>query len=136
MDAANVLEAFDAALSAHDPEAALALLAEDAEVRYEPPPPPPGRAVYRGRAEIRSLIVGLVAQGVKVQAEGYRAEGERALSQGRRVYAAGHEALGGNPVALEGEALVRRGRIVALTFTFGPESLARIRAAVAARQQG
>ncbi len=125
----TALQAFDAALTAHDLEGALALLAGDAAIRYQPPPPPPARALYVGRQEIRGLLEGLIAQGVAVQAEGYVAQGERALSRGRRVYAAGHVALGCNPVALEGEAVVRGGKIVSLTFTFGAESLACIRAA-------
>ena len=129
---AALLQAFDERLSAHDLEGTLALLADDATIRYEPPPPPPARAAYAGREEIRGLVEGLIAQEVAVQAEGYSAEGERALSRGRCVYAAGHEALGGNPVVLEAEAVVRRGRIQSLTFTFGPECIARIRAAAAA----
>jgi hypothetical protein len=132
-DPAAILQAFDEALTAHDQEAALALLADEAVVRYQPPPPPPAPAVYRGKGEIRGLVRGLIAQGVAVQAEGYEAEGERARSRGRRVYAAGHERLGGNPVALEGEAIVRGGRIDSVTFTFSPESLARMRAAAAAQ---
>lgn len=128
-----MLEAFDAALSAHDLEGALALLAGDAAIRYEPPPPPPARAAYAGEEEIRGLIRGLIAQGVAVQAEGYESDGERALSCGRCVYAQGHEALGGNPVTLEAEAVVRGGRIRSLTFTFGAECIARIHAAAARR---
>lgn len=135
-DPAAVLRTFDVALNAHDPDAALALFAEGAVVRYEPAPPPPARAVYNGREEIRGLIEALIAQGVAVQVGEYRAEGERASSRGRAVYAAGHERLGGNPVILEGEAVVRGGKIVSLTFTFSPESLARIRAAATTRSQG
>ncbi len=129
-ESSAVLRALDAALNAHDPDAALALFAADAVIRYEPPPPPPGRAIYRGRQEIADLIRGLIEQGVAVEVEAYEAEGERVRSRGRRVYAAGHERLGGNPVALEGEAVVRHGEIVALTFTFSPEAVARIRAAL------
>lgn len=131
---AGLLRAFDAALNAHDVEGALALLADDATIRYEPPPPPPARAAYHGKGEIRRLIQGLVAQEVAVRAEGYEGVGARAVSRGRCVYAAGHEALGCNPVALEGEATERGGRIMSLTFTFGVESLEKIRAATAARR--
>lgn len=131
--AAALLQAFDAALSAHDLEGALALLADEATVRYEPPPPLRAPALYQGRREIRGLLEGLIAQGVAVQADGYTAAGERAHSHGRRVYATGHEALGGNPITLEGEAVVRGGKIVALTFTFSREAVERMGAAPAAR---
>ena len=132
---ATVLAALDAALNAHDPNAALALFADDAVVRYEPPPPSPAPALYRGKREIRGLIEQLITQHVRVQAEGYSATGERATSHRRAVYAAGHERLGGNPILLEAEALVRGSKIASLTFTFSPESLARMRAAGAAQGQ-
>jgi len=134
-DPATVLAALDAALTAHDLGAALALFADDAVVRYEPPPPSPAPDRYKGKQEVRGLLERLIAQGVRVEAEGYSAAGERATSRGRAVYAAGHERLGGNPVLLEAEALVREGKIASLTFTFGPESLARMRAALAAPGQ-
>jgi len=130
-DPADVLAALDAALNGHDLGAALALFADDATVRYEPPPPAPAPALYRGKQEIRSLLERLIAQGVRVEAEGYSANGEQARSHGRAVYAAGHERLGGNPVVLEAEALIREGKITSLTFTFHPESLARMREATA-----
>lgn len=135
MDPAEALAALDAALNAHDLGAALALFADGAVVRYEPPPPAPAPALYRGKQEIRGLLERLIAQGVRVESEGYSASGERATSHGRAVYAAGHERLGGNPVFLEAEALVREGKIASLTFTFSPESLARMRAAAAAQGQ-
>jgi hypothetical protein len=132
-DPAQILRTFDAALNAHDLEAAMDLFADDAVVRYVPPPPRPARAVYTGKEEIRGLMQALIAEGYNVEAERYEVDGGRVTSRDRRVFAARHEQLGGNPVVVTCEATVRAGRIEAMTICFSPESSRRIEAAIATR---
>ncbi len=132
---AATLQAFDAALNAHDLEGVMRLFAESAVVRYVPAPPPPSPATYVGKGEVRTLIERLIAENIRVEPEQYEAEGERVISRDRKTCAAGHEKLGCNPVILTCEAIVHRGRIEEMTFAFSPESLARLRAAMVQRRQ-
>ncbi len=132
-DPVTVLRAFDAALNAHNLEAALGLFAEGATVRYEPAPPRPAPATYTGLADIRALLAELIAQNVAVEAEDYRAEGERVICPERRMFAARHEEMGGNPVVVTCDAVIREDRIEEMTIIFSPESLRRMQAALAGR---
>lgn len=134
-DPAAVLTALDAALNAHNLEAALSCFADDAVVRYEPPPPPPSPATYVGREAIRGLLQTLIAENIHVQAEPYQVEGEWVTCRERRIFADRHERMGGNPVIVTCDSIVRAGKIEALVMTFSPESLQRIQAALA-RQTG
>jgi hypothetical protein len=65
MDPAAVMDAYTAAINAHDIEAALAFVADDAV--YERP-----TGQFKGKAEIRGFIEGLIARDVKVELIGER----------------------------------------------------------------
>ena len=65
MDPAEVMDAYTAAINAHDVEAALALVADDAV--YERP-----TGQFSGHDEIRGFIEGLIARDVKVEVIGDR----------------------------------------------------------------
>ena len=100
-DPAAVMDAYTAAINAHDVEKALSYVADDA-VYHRP------AGDFNGKGEIRGFIEGLIARNVKVELIGQRAvEGERVTWQS-------HVTLE-NPaqdIMNNSESIVRNGKIV------------------------
>jgi hypothetical protein len=126
-DPAAVLAAFDAALNAGDADAALALFADDAVVRSQ-------TAVYTGKEEIGRWLRSVVDQHIRIELIGGRRVDGDTETHSARVSVDDLRRLG---VTLEGtaESVVREGKIRTYSFSYTPESLARLQAAQA-RAQG
>lgn len=106
-DPAAVMDAYTAAINAHDVEAALALVAEDA-VYHRPV------GAFQGREEVRGFIEGLFARQVQVELIGDRTvDGER-VTWRSRVSLIDPENPDGPPIELlnDSESIVRDGLIV------------------------
>jgi uncharacterized protein (TIGR02246 family) len=125
-----VKNAFDAALNAHDVDAALATFADDAVFRT------PGGMVLTGKPQIRPYLQGLVAENYRaevvetrqVAADTVTSRGHIAVDQFRRLGLASVEATA--------EAVVRGGRITSFATALTPAGVARVQAAQAAAARG
>lgn len=122
-DPMAVVTAFNAAVNAHDVDAALALFAPDAVVRF-PNQPPPNE--YRGTQEIRTWLAADAAQHIQVATENVQVAGERVTWTGR-VDIDDLRPLG---ITLVGtvEATVRDGTIASFSFTLSDETVAKLAA--------
>ncbi len=105
-DPAEVMDAYTAAINAHDVEGALALVDDDAVYGR-----PTGQ--FNGKEEIRGFIEGLVARDVHIELLGERrVEGEQVSWQSRVTLSDPEDEFINNS-----ESIVRDGRIVAHTAT-------------------
>jgi len=105
VDPAEVIDAYTAAINAHDVEGALTYVADSAVyVR------PGGQFIWK--EEIRGFIEGLIAQNVRVELVGERqVEGDR-VSWTSRVYLDDPANPGAGPRQNRSESVVRDGLIV------------------------
>lgn len=109
-DPAAVMDAYTAAINAHDVEKALSYVADDAV--YDRP-----TGQFNGKEETRGFIEGLVARNVKVELVGERqVDGER-VSWSSHVTLADPENPNGPPVEImnNSQSIVRNGKIVSHT---------------------
>ena len=106
-DPAAVMDAYTAAINAHDVEAALALVADD--VIYHRP-----TGDFNGKEAVRGFIEGLIARNVRVELVGQRTvDGER-VSWRSHVFLADPENPDGPLLEImnNSESIVRNGKIV------------------------
>lgn len=111
-DPAAVMDAYTAAINAHDVEAALQYVADDAV--YERP-----TGQFTGKAEVRSFIEGLIAQNVQVELIGERmVDGEKVTWQSQ-VTLTDPQNPGGPPLVIlnNSESIIRDGKIIFHTAT-------------------
>jgi ketosteroid isomerase-like protein len=114
-DPASIVWAYVEALNAHDLEAALALFADDAEVRVVPPPRGTNGA-FRGKDEINVYLHRNVFRDVRVEVRDLRATGDR-VSYTALVSNRSLEARRLRPVERKIEVVVRGGRISSYAAT-------------------
>lgn len=122
-----VVEAYDATLNAGNVDAALALFADDATLQT--PPQPGATGMYRGRAEMRPVLQGFVANNIR-----YDVTGPRQVNGDRVTWTNTHaidpwRRLGIAPLAGTGDATVRDGKITSLTVGLTLESAMKLQAA-------
>lgn len=128
-DPVAVLNAFNAAVNAHDVDAALALFAPDAIAQFPNQPPP---NVYRGTQEIRTWLQADAAQHIQVTASNVKVTGDR-VTWDASIVIDDVRPLG---ISLDGsaEAVIQNGKIGSFTFTLSDETLAKLQAATAQPQ--
>jgi SnoaL-like domain len=131
-DPAAAARAYIAALNAGNVEAALGLFADDATYTISPPSVVTGQAVIVGRDGLRPFLTTLVAEHVSIREGGTaRVAGERATG----VLTVSNDAqrrLGLAALEAEYELVLQGDKIKAFTFTYTPDSVARVHAATAA----
>jgi ketosteroid isomerase-like protein len=129
-DPVSVFNAFNAAVNAHDVEAALAFFADDAVVQFPNQPPP---NVYRGKPEIHDWLQADAAQHIQVRTENVQGIGDTVTCIGKIDI----DALRPLGITLEGpaEAVVQGGKITSFTFTLSQDTLTKLQA-IAAQPQG
>jgi ketosteroid isomerase-like protein len=123
-DPASVFQAFNAAVNAHDVDAALAFFADDAVVQFPNQPPP---NIHRGASAIRAWLQADAAQHIAIRTEQVQVEGDRLTCVGKVDI----DALRPLGITLEGpaEAIVQGGKITSFTFTLSQDTLAKLQAA-------
>jgi ketosteroid isomerase-like protein len=122
-----VVQALDAACNADDLDGALALFAEDAVVQQVPAPLDGGE--YRGRAQIRHWLEPQLI-GFHADSHGHQVSGETVTWTAMVMAEMLRRAGLAEPVRAEVEAVVRDGKIAALTVMNNPEDVARFRVGV------
>lgn len=106
-DPAAVMDAYTAAINAHDVEAALAYVADDAVYNR-----PTGQ--FTGKEQIRGFIESLIARNVRVELVGERqVQGDR-VTWTSRVFLSDPENPDGPPLEIvnNSESVVQNGKIV------------------------
>jgi LPXTG-motif cell wall-anchored protein len=123
-DPVSVFTAFNAAVNAHDVDAALSFFADDAVVQFPNQPPP---NIHRGTQEIRAWLQADAAQHIHVQTDNIQVLGDRVTGIGK-VAVDSLQPLG---ITLEGpvEAVIQGGKITSFTFTLSQDTLAKLQAA-------
>lgn len=114
-DPATVMDAYTAAINAHDVETALSYVADDAV--YSRP-----TGDFKGKEEIRQFIEDIIARNVQVELFGQRqVDGERVTWQSR-VRLDDPQNPGGPQLEIvnNSESIVRDGKIVSHTATRAP----------------
>ncbi len=130
-DPLSAIDALDATLNAQNVDGALALFADDATVRQSPPQPG-STGVYQGKAAVRAFLVSDVAQNIHFDlASPRQVVGERVTWINNTAIDPWRN-LGIAPLQGQGDATVHGGKIVSLTITLTPDSLAKLQRAVAA----
>lgn len=118
----KVFDAFNAAVNAHDVDAALALFADDAVAQFPNQPPP---NVHTGTDEIRTWLEGDIANNIHVEVADDKTAGDT-------VTAIGMVQVDGLPpdLVLQGivEVIVKDGKITSFTYTLDEETLAKLQA--------
>ena len=117
---AEVFDAFNAAVNAHDVDAALALFADDAVAEFPNQPPP---NLHTGTDEIRTWLESDIANNIQVEVSDVKTAGDT-------VTAIGKVTVDGLPpdVVLQGtvEVTVKDGKITSFTFTLDDETLEKL----------
>lgn len=117
---AEVFDAFNAAMNAHDVDAALALFAEDAVTEFPNQPPP---NLYTGTDELRTWLESDIANNIQVEVSDVKTAGDT-------VTAIAKVKVDGLPpdVVLQGavEVTVKDGKITSFTFTLDDETLEKL----------
>jgi ketosteroid isomerase-like protein len=124
-DPVSVFDGFNAAVNAHDVDAALAFFADDAVVQFPNQPPP---NIHRGTQQIRAWLQADAAQHIHVQTDNIQVADDRVTGIGK-VAVDSLQPLG---ITLEGpvEVVVRGGKITSFTFTVSQDTLAQLQAAM------
>ena len=127
-DPLSVINALDATLNVQNIDGALALFADDAVVRQSPPQPGvPG--IYEGKAAVQTFLVSIVAQHIHFDLAAPRqVVGERVTWLNNTAIDP-WRTLGIAPLQGQGDATVRADKIVSLTITLTPESMAKLQRA-------
>ncbi len=130
-DPLSVIDALDATLNAQNADGALALFADDATVR-QAPPQPGSTGVYQGKAAVRIFLASDVAQHIHFDLTAPRqVVGER-VTWINNTSIDPWRNLGIAPLQGQGDAIVHDGKIVSLTITLTPDSMAKLQRAIAA----
>ncbi len=131
-DPNTVIERLEAALMAKDLDGAVALFADDATARRNPPLPNT-TGMYRGAAEIRTFWQALIALNPRFETVGQRQVAGEQVTWTNNTGLDLFRRAGIASFISRGEATVHGGKIVAITITIPPEELARLQAAMAAQ---
>lgn len=130
-DPFSVINALDATLNAGNVDSALALFADDATVQQSPSQPG-ATDVYQGKAAVRTFLANVVAQNIHFdRAAPRQVVGERVTWINNTAIDPWRK-LGIAPLQGQGDATVHGGKIVSLTITLTPDSLAKLQGAAAA----
>jgi len=130
-DPLSVVEALDATLNAQNVDGALALFADDATVRQSPPQPG-STGVYQGKAAVRTFLASDVAQDIHFDLAAPRQVAGERVTWINNTSIDPWRKLGIAPLQGQGDATVHGGKIVSLTITLTPDSLATLQRAMAA----
>ena len=117
-----VFDAFNAAVNAHDVDAALALFAEDAVAEFPNQPPP---NVYTGTDEIRAWLENDVKDNIQVEIEDAKTSGDTVSATGKV-----HVDSLPPDLTLVGavEVIGKDGKITSFSYTLDDETLAKLAA--------
>jgi len=130
-DPLSVIDALDATLNARNVDGALVLFADDATVRQNPPQPG-ATSAYQGKAAVRTFLASVVAQNIHFDLTAPRQViGERVTWINNTAVDPWRK-LGIAPLQGQGDATVQGGKIVSLTITLTPDSMAKLQRALAA----
>ncbi len=130
-DPLSVVEALDATLNAQNVDGALALFADDATVRQSPPPPG-STGPYLGKAAVRTFLASIVAQHIHFDLAAPRQVAGERVTWINNTSIDPWRNLGIAPLQGQGDATVHGGKIVSLTITLTPDSMAKLQRALAA----
>lgn len=122
-DPKAILEAYYAALNAHDAKAAIALFAEDA-VREDITQPRDSRKI-KGKAQIANGIRGRVADNILIEARNFQVAEDKVTCT-VQVSTNYWRQRGLAPIEETAEVVVQQGKIVSFTTTLTPETVAKI----------
>jgi len=126
LEGASVVLAFDEANNAHDINAALAVLADDAVV-YFPGQPPPN--VLTGKEQIREwLELDNYADNVHVESRNFKIVGDK-VTFITTISVDSWRKMGIDSLESASEAVVQGGKIKSFTVNLTPESLEKLKAA-------
>jgi hypothetical protein len=128
-DPAAVVKALDAALNAHDPDAALALFADDAVVK-DGDPAPGSSGSFVGKDQIRTWIAAIVDPALRfsVASSGYQVAGNT-VTWSWSASIAGFAPLGVDPEQGTSAALVQGGKITFYSLASSAEWRAKLQSA-------
>jgi hypothetical protein len=123
IDPETVFHTFNAAVNAHDVNAALACFAVDASVHFPNQPPP---NVFQGETEIRRWLEEDAKQNIHVEIADMQLVGDTLTGIGR-VASDDLRPLG---ITIEGpfEVTVQQGLITSFNYAFNEETLAKLQA--------
>jgi hypothetical protein len=139
----NVVAAFEAALNAHDPSAAVSLFADNAivsdfsNIACIPGPPPfcGGSQVYTTKVQIRGWLEQLTVEDVQVNHRGsYQVEGGN-VTWILEVYVSEYRRLGVAPLTANAQAIIEDGKIRSLTISLDQASTEKLALGYAAIQR-
>jgi hypothetical protein len=125
-DPGSVVTAFDAALSAGDVEATLALFADNAVIKTQ-------TGTFTGTTQIRGLLTQLVAQHFQFVSSNRQVNGNTETHMAK-VSRDDWRKLGIAPLDATAEVVVENGKITSFNVAYTQESLAALKAAQAKAQ--
>lgn len=131
MEPVATVEAFNAASNAGDLDRTLGYFAGDAVLTTLPPPPPPQPSVFAGKEQIRAWFVPQM-QGLHVTPRNLQARGTTVTWEAT-IASDMFQQLGIDSFEVLAEAVVEGGKLMSLTVTQTPESVAKF---ARAAQQG
>ncbi len=130
-DPLAVVTTLDATLNAQNIEDALALFADDATVRQNPAQPG-ATGIYTGKAEVRVFLASIVAQNIHFDLTAPRQVVGEWVMWTNNTSVDPWRKLGIAPLQGQGDVTVHDGKIVSLTITLTPASMAILQRAMAA----
>jgi quercetin dioxygenase-like cupin family protein len=133
-DPASVVQAYIAAVNAHNVDAVLALYADDA-VHEAIPAPPGAQSVYIGKAQIRQFYQQTVVNHDHLEVVGTpQVVGDKVMYT-KRIASDSFRRLGLATLDASIVAIVQGGKFTSYTAAFTPDSLAKLQAAIAAASE-
>lgn len=132
-DSVALVQGFIEATNRHEMEDIMQYLTDSATVTIRPPLPDTNITTHKGKEQIHKLFAGLFATHTTIVARNLQASGNEVSWEG--TVSDDHlSAIGADPAQVSGRAVVEDAQISSFMVEYSPESVARIRQAMAAGQ--